>query len=674
MEALNQFHTTNRANRQEFFYLNFMVPPTMEKTCHAKAPLDVVVEMNQQHLILHPVFQRLIEVKWKRMGRFGAISYNILNLCLCLLWTGLMVTLPKNPETLYQGERKNVVITMEIFAIASLIILLGSELREFFKARNKNECYKRYKEEQIERDLRFTHPKWPEERAYLEREIREVRNSKSSYIRDKWNYFDWVTYSLMGLTVACHVFYATYKTTFTSDFYRAIGSVMLIFLWVRMLKYARPYSMFGLFVVMLSHVVTDTFRIFFLGMHFFIPYAAAFWIIFGVFNIEGYTLTYGEIFYNLFEMIVVGDYNFEGLKSHQEIMSRLLCGTFIFFCGIICLNLFIALMSDTFQRVYDNAKANAIMQRAAIIVSLETDTFTSRLIKHREWINTNCAPECLYYDDDVTDPDANSLKKITHQINVKLSTVKEYLEDHIVHKNNNDGVTEENYKQSNTAIRKTSKMEIIQEQSFYEKLTKIEKNFERFQKEYHRSLIQTRAEIAGLGLMLKELTENHTKEALKKKKKRNQKLFNQLYDDNTLPTKLSPNALKKLPDIQAGNLRNNEVDDNLQNQSNMITSPISANQDFKCEDKGETSENFPPLRENSLELETYSKTNPTDDIQRNSDDQTLSSSSNDFFEGYTFPVDFSKNSISDTWKSIIITAANQQEAGSETSSDIDPKV
>ena len=331
-------------------------------------------------------------------------------------------------------------------------------------------------------------------------------------------------------------------------------------------------------------------------------------------------------------------------------------------------------MSDTFQRVYDNAKANAIMQRAAIIVSLETDTFTSRLIKHREWINTNCAPECLYYDDDVTDPDANSLKKITHQINVKLSTVKEYLEDHLLQKNNNDGVTDENHEQSNKAIRKISKKEIIQEQSFYEKLTKIEKGFEKFQKEYQRSLIQTRAEIAGLGLMLKELTENHTKEALKRKKKRNKELFNQLYDDNTLSTKLSPNALKKLPDIQAGNPRNNEVGDSLENESSMITSPISKNQNFKCEDKREPSENAPSLRENSSELERYSKTNPTDDIQRNNNDQNLSSIFNDFFEGYTLPVDFNKNSISDTWKSIITTPINQEEAGSETNRDNDPKV
>ena len=262
--------------------------------------------------------------------------------------------------------------------------------------------------------------------------------------------------------------------------------------------------MFDLFVVMLSHVTVDTFKIFFLAMHFFIPYFAAFWIVFGAYGIEGYTLKYGDIFYNLFEMIVVGDYNFDGLKQHSQIMSRLLCGTFIFFSGINCLNLFIGLMSDTFQRVYDNAKANAVMQRAATVVNLETDLTTSRLIMYRDWVNTNCAPECLYFDDDVSDPHNNTLARLTHQIHEKLSTVKEYLEEYVINKSSGklgDSLHSHHHQSTN-----------INDRSIQEHLTKIENVIRKFQKDYQRSLIQTRAEIAGLGIILKELMEKQTKE------------------------------------------------------------------------------------------------------------------------------------------------------------------
>lgn len=44
-------------------------------------------------------------------------------------------------------------------------------------------------------------------------------------------------------------------------------------------------------------------------------------------------------------------------------MAFLLVVTFLLIAGVIGLNLFIALLSDTFQRVYDNAQANALLQK-----------------------------------------------------------------------------------------------------------------------------------------------------------------------------------------------------------------------------------------------------------------------------------------------------------------------
>ena len=44
-------------------------------------------------------------------------------------------------------------------------------------------------------------------------------------------------------------------------------------------------------------------------------------------------------------------------------MASLLVTTYLLFTAVIGLNLFIALLSDTFQRVYDNAQANAEMQQ-----------------------------------------------------------------------------------------------------------------------------------------------------------------------------------------------------------------------------------------------------------------------------------------------------------------------
>lgn len=67
-------------------------------------------------------------------------------------------------------------------------------------------------------------------------------------------------------------------------------------------------------------------------------------------------------------------------------------GTFIALSGIVMINLFIALMSDTFQRVYDNAKANAVMQRAAAIQDVEGRLSKSKINSFRRFIHTHGCP------------------------------------------------------------------------------------------------------------------------------------------------------------------------------------------------------------------------------------------------------------------------------------------
>lgn len=51
------------------------------------------------------------------------------------------------------------------------------------------------------------------------------------------------------------------------------------------------------------------------------------------------------------------------LRDIDELMSFILVVTFLLIAGVVGLNLFIALLSDTFQRVYDNAQANALLQQ-----------------------------------------------------------------------------------------------------------------------------------------------------------------------------------------------------------------------------------------------------------------------------------------------------------------------
>ena len=67
-------------------------------------------------------------------------------------------------------------------------------------------------------------------------------------------------------------------------------------------------------------------------------------------------------------------------------------GTYYTVSTVMCLNLYIALLSETFNRVYLNAKENAAMLQAATILQLENVLTKKRLHKVHSYIQLECGP------------------------------------------------------------------------------------------------------------------------------------------------------------------------------------------------------------------------------------------------------------------------------------------
>lgn len=103
-------------------------------------------------------------------------------------------------------------------------------------------------------------------------------------------------------------------------------------------------------------------------------------------------------------------------------MTYILLGSWLALSAIIMLNLIIALMSDTFQRVYDNARANAAMQKAITILNIEESLSKEKREKFRAFIHSKCNPEECFYDDDDIDDGKESLQKVTMQIRVIITS------------------------------------------------------------------------------------------------------------------------------------------------------------------------------------------------------------------------------------------------------------
>ena len=102
LEAMDQFHSTDTINRKEFYFLNYLEGPKLkEQKTPARTPLEIAVQNERFNVILHPVMQRLIGVKWQMYGKWGAIFDLVINLFYTMLWTVLGITLPKHGRDLY---------------------------------------------------------------------------------------------------------------------------------------------------------------------------------------------------------------------------------------------------------------------------------------------------------------------------------------------------------------------------------------------------------------------------------------------------------------------------------------------------------------------------------------------------------------------------------------------
>lgn len=267
----------------------------------------------------------------------------------------------------------------------------------------------------LSRDLQYCHPRWPQEQTYLEAEIKSVQNPPILDSSDYWFYYDWVALVLILATISSQAAFLHLQTNSSYQVYSKFACALLIVLWIRIMKSARPFEGPGAFVAISGHIITDILKWALLFLLIFIPYSASFWITFGGDatggNVEGYDKL-DEMLFNMFSMVVVMDYGFEELEKSDEYMARFLCGTFIIIMAIVLVNVLIAMLSDTFTRVYGNAVANSIMQRAKTIITLERSLSDKRRWKYYEYIRNTCSPEVITIQPDLNSSEIDERKSV----------------------------------------------------------------------------------------------------------------------------------------------------------------------------------------------------------------------------------------------------------------------
>lgn len=157
-------------------------------------------------------------------------------------------------------------------------------MQEIRQVRLEEQIYNQWRQwrtRQVERDIDYCHPRWPEERKYLDSELRQISSYQRTYFRDPWNIFEWITYFVVLTLGVTRVMAVTSHNAIASKIHPRVYSIGLIVIWLRFMRSCRAFRSLGPFIAILGSVIADTLKFAFLFFEFFIPYTVGFWILFG---------------------------------------------------------------------------------------------------------------------------------------------------------------------------------------------------------------------------------------------------------------------------------------------------------------------------------------------------------------------------------------------------------
>ncbi|XP_013392770.1 uncharacterized protein LOC106160659 isoform X2 [Lingula anatina] len=459
--ALDQFHVKDRANRKQYYYLKHLEPRKpdhdvkdtgTETKGYPMTAMQVAVKYRQYDILMHPVMQRLIAIKWRKFGRTSAVFNTLVNLVFIIVWTAIGII---NGENSYIYNLPDQWWRILLYCVGVLLWIqqIAEEMREIYGSNKEFQQWKSWREDDLQKEIdNFCHPRWPEEKEYLEKEMENLDEQKANYWSNFWNVFDWICYFSLLISIIIHLVDVFAHTAMLSRWQVRINALSIIIIWLRLMKSAKAFSLLGPFIVMLGHILGDVIKFLFLYLEFYIPFSCAYWMLFGGTKvIDDSTLfpnpygnltvqatgfqDVGELIFSMFRLSMVDDYDYEGMRKADFMFADIMVAAWMALSAILCLNLFIALLSDTFQRVYDNAHANAVMQKAIHILTAEEGMSNKRREKFRRYIHEELnGVEETYYDDDLTATDGEEdLKKVTIQIKEQLDDMQEQWE------NNNGG-------------------------------------------------------------------------------------------------------------------------------------------------------------------------------------------------------------------------------------------
>ncbi|XP_023051360.1 polycystic kidney disease 2-like 2 protein isoform X1 [Piliocolobus tephrosceles] len=203
--------------------------------------------------------------------------------------------------------------------------------------------------------------------VFTTQEVKKIKEFKSAYFKSIWNWLELLLLLLCFVAVSFNTYCNVQiflllgqllkSTEQYSDFYflacwhiyyNNIIAITIFFAWIKIFKFISFNKTMSQLSSTLSRCIKDIVGFAIMFFIIFFAYAQLGFLVFGS-QVDDFSTFQNSIFAQF--RIVLGDFNFAGIQQTNPILGPIYFITFIFFVFFVLLNMFLAIINDTYSEV-----------------------------------------------------------------------------------------------------------------------------------------------------------------------------------------------------------------------------------------------------------------------------------------------------------------------------------
>ncbi|KAL6091589.1 hypothetical protein STEG23_001244 [Scotinomys teguina] len=203
--------------------------------------------------------------------------------------------------------------------------------------------------------------------VFTTQELRKLNEFKSAYFKSVWNWLELLLLALCFLAVSFYAYCNMqnflllgrllkntesypdfYFLAYWHIYYNDIIAITIFFAWIKILKFISFNETMSQLSSTLSRCMKDIVGFAIMFFIIFSAYAQLGFLVFGS-QVDDFSTFQNSIFAQF--RIVLGDFNFAGIQQANWILGPIYFITFIFFVFFVLLNMFLAIINDTYSEV-----------------------------------------------------------------------------------------------------------------------------------------------------------------------------------------------------------------------------------------------------------------------------------------------------------------------------------